>query len=373
MTGFGNVALGFRNAASGFRNAAGAAAAALLLIFGGSLTALAETADPAVSGVAADVAIAAETADTATATETADTATAAETTDTTTAAGPGGTAAAAGNTGLLTAPAPYSYLTTAYRARLPYAESELDDYGRSLTQVIDRGEYYELTNVNLYAHRKYNAEEVENAAVGDRLNIEGKAYTLKQVMDDGTRILERKNYFETTEIRLIPVNPGRGKTGYYVSVKADTAGGTAGSTYAAGGSTGSTDAAGGSSSNIGAAAGSTGNSGETPGIAEGNPSTEEENPGIAAATATEGVDSADIYYGGSIFIKKDCVMRSLLAGDDGAKKEVTAETYLTVDRKSFSPEELFRYGCDAGEGLVLLRGYFTTDQSGVFITYEEKY
>ena len=304
------MALGFRNAASGFRNVAGAAAIALLLILGGSFTALAETADPAVSGVAAA--------------------------DVATAAGPGGTAAAAGNTGLLGAPAPYSYLTTAYRARLPYAESELDDYGRSLTRVIDRGEYYELTNVNLYAHRKYNAEEVENAAVGDRLNIEGKAYTLKQVMDDGTRILERKNYFETTEIRLIPVNPGRGKTGYYVSVKADAAGGTAGS------------------------------SGEPQGGAE-------ESTGIAAATATEGVDSADIYYGGSIFIKKDCVMRSLLAGEDGAKKEVTAETYLTVDRKSFSPEELFRYGCDAGEGLVMLRGYFTTDQSGVFTSYEEKY
>ena len=273
---------------AGFRNIAGAAAAALLLIFGGSLTALAETTDSVTSA---------------------------------TAAGPGSTAAAAGNTGLLEAPAPYSYLTTAYRARLPYAESELDDYGRSLTRVFDRGEYYELTNVNLYAHRKYNAEEVENAAVGDRLNIEGKAYTLKQVLNDGTRILERKTAFETASIRLVPVNPGRGKTGYYISVKQD----------AAGGSTGTAD------------------------IAE------------------LGVDSADIYYGGSIFIKKDCVMRSLLAGDDGAKKEVTAETYLTVDRKSFSPEELFRCGCDAGEGLVLLRGYFTADQSGVFTAYEEKY
>ena len=283
---------------AGFRNTAGAAAAALLLIFGGSLTALAETTDSVTSA---------------------------------TAAGPGGTAASAGNTGLLEAPAPYSYLTTAYRARLPYAESELDDYGRSLTRVFDRGEYYELTNVNLYSHRKYNAEEVENAAVGDRLNIEGKAYTLKQVLNDGTRILERKNAFETASIRLVPVNPGRGKTGYYISVKQDAAGGSTGTADTAGGGSGTAD------------------------IAE------------------LGVDSAEIYYGGSIFIKKDCVMRSLLAGDDGAKKEVTAETYLTVDRKSFSPEELFRCGCDAGEGLVLLRGYFTTDQSGVFTAYEEKY
>ena len=305
MTRIRNVAARFRNTAAGFRTAAGAAAAALLLIFGGSLTALAETTAPTeqeITSAPEDSTALAETADSVTRA---------------TGAGPGGIAASAGTSSLLEAPAPYSYLTTAYRARLPYAESELDDYGRSLTRVFDRGEYYELTNVNLYAHRKYNAEEVENAAVGDRLNIEGKAYTLKQILDDGTRILERKNAFETTAIRLVPVNPGRGKTGYYISVKQDAAGGSAG-------------------------------------IAE------------------LGVDSAEIYYGGSIFIKKDCVMRSLLAGDDGAKKEVTAETYLTVDRKSFSPEELFRYGCDAGEGLVLLRGYFTTDQSGVFTSYEEK-
>ena len=73
------------------------------------------------------------------------------------------------------APTDYSYLTNAFKARVPYAESRKDDRGRSLSKLLDCGDHYELTCVNLYAYKKYNAEEVGNLSVGDRMTVEGKA------------------------------------------------------------------------------------------------------------------------------------------------------------------------------------------------------
>ncbi len=208
------------------------------------------------------------------------------------------------------ASADYRYLTSAYRARMPYAESQKDDQGRSLSRLIDHGDYYELTNVNLYVQEKYKAEDVEAAAVGDRLNVAGKAYKVISIAEDGERTLERKNAFGSTYAYLIPVDPGRNKTGYYIAVKKDIDGGTA--------------------------------------------------------------DSADMYYGGSVYLRKDCVMQSLKTGDDGTRSSVSAETYLTVDRDVYSPEESFRYGYDASEELRTLCGNFTLDEEGYFITYTER-
>ncbi|MBR7057673.1 MAG: hypothetical protein IKI35_02995, partial [Stomatobaculum sp.] len=70
-------------------------------------------------------------------------------------------------------PTSYSYLTNAFKARVPYAESRTDDRGRSLSKLVDCGDHYELTNVNLYAYKKYDAAEVENLSVGERYTVEG--------------------------------------------------------------------------------------------------------------------------------------------------------------------------------------------------------
>ena len=209
------------------------------------------------------------------------------------------------------APTDYSYLTSAYRARMPYAESQKDDNGRSLSTLIDHGDYYELTNVNLYAYRKYAADEVENAAVGDRLTVEGKAYRLVSIGEDGERILERKNAFGTEYAYLKPVVPGRNKQGYYISVR--------------------------------------------------------RNPEDGSR------DSADLYYGGSVFLKKDCAVQSLFQAADGSRSTVSAETYLTEDKNSLLPEGAFLYGYDEAEGLRTLCGYFTLDPDGFFESCTEKY
>ncbi|MBQ7535869.1 MAG: hypothetical protein IJT43_09675 [Stomatobaculum sp.] len=209
------------------------------------------------------------------------------------------------------APTDYSYLTSAYRARMPYAESQKDDNGRSLSTLIDHGDYYELTNVNLYAYKKYAADEVENVSVGDRFTVEGKAYKLVSIGEDGERVLERKNAFETEYAYLKPVDPGRNKQGYYISVRKNLEDGSR--------------------------------------------------------------DSADIYYGGSVFLKKDCAVQSLGLTEDGSRNTVSADTYLTADKGSLQPEGAFLYGYDEAEGLRTLCGYFTLDAGGYFETFTEKY
>lgn len=209
------------------------------------------------------------------------------------------------------APTDYSYLTNAFKARVPYAESRKDDRGRSLSKLLDCGDHYELTGVNLYAYKKYNAEEVENLSVGDRMTVEGKAYRLKEIRENGERVLERKDAFDTEYAYLVPVDPGRNKKGYYISVKQSLSDGSR--------------------------------------------------------------DSADLYYSGTIFFRKDCVMQSLGLREDGTRAAVDAETYFTADRNSLPPEGLFSYGKDAAEDLISVCGSIVLDSEGYVVSYTEKY
>ena len=208
-------------------------------------------------------------------------------------------------------PTSYSYLTNAFKARVPYAESRTDDRGRSLSKLVDCGDHYELTNVNLYAYKKYDAAEVENLSVGERYTVEGKAYKLKEIKENGERVLERKDAFDTEYAYLIPVNPGRNKKGYYISVKHSLSDGSR--------------------------------------------------------------DSSDLYYTGTIYLRKDCVMESLGLQEDGSRASVDAGTYFTTDRKSLLPEGLFSYGYDAAEDLLSVCGSITLDSEGYVISYTEKY
>ena len=208
-------------------------------------------------------------------------------------------------------PTEYSYLTNAFKARVPYAESRTDDRGRSLSKLVDCGDHYELTNVNLYAYKKYDAAEVENLSVGERYTVEGKAYKLKEIKENGERILERKDAFDTEYAYLVPVDPGRNKKGYYISVKQSLSDGSR--------------------------------------------------------------DSADLYYSGTIFFRKDCVMQSLGLREDGTRAAVDAEMYFTADRNSLPPEGLFSYGKDAAEDLISVCGSIVLDSEGYVVSYTEKY
>ena len=205
----------------------------------------------------------------------------------------------------------YSYLTNAFKARIPYAESRKDDRGRSLSKLLDCGDHYELTSVNLYAYRKYDTEEVENLSVGERFAVEGKAYKLKEIRENGERVFERKDAFDTEYAYLMPVDPGRNKKGYYISVKQSLSDGSR--------------------------------------------------------------DSSDLYYSGSVFFRKDCVMQSLGTQEDGSRAEVSAETYFTTDRKDLLPEGLFSCGKDAAEDLISVCGSIVLDSEGYVISYTEKY
>ena len=205
----------------------------------------------------------------------------------------------------------YSYLTNAFKARVPYAESRKDDRGRSLSTLIDCGDHYELTSVNLYAYKKYDAETVENLTPGERFAVEGKAYILKEIRESGERVLERNDAVDTECASLIPVNPGRNKKGYYISVKQ--------------------------------------------GLSDGSR------------------DSADLYYSGSVFFRKDCVMQSLGLQEDGTRGSVDAETYFTTDRNSLLPEGLYSYGKNAAEDLISVCGSIVLDSEGYVVSYTEKY
>ena len=167
-------------------------------------------------------------------------------------------------------PTSYSYLTNAFKARVPYAESRTDDRGRSLSKLVDCGDHYELTNVNLYVYKKYDAAEVENLSIGERYPVEGKAYKLKEIKENGERVLERKDAFDTEYAYLIPVDPGRNKKGYYISVKHSLSDGSR--------------------------------------------------------------DSSDLYYTGTIYLRKDCVMESLGLQEDGnrAKPSSRRPVFLRI-------------------------------------------
>ena len=84
-------------------------------------------------------------------------------------------------------------------------------------------------------------------------------------------------------------------------------------------------------------------------------------------------DSSDLYYTGTIYLRKDCVMESLGLQEDGSRASVDAGTYFTTDRKSLLPEGLFSYGYDAAEDLLSVCGSITLDSEGYVISYTEKY
>ena len=84
-------------------------------------------------------------------------------------------------------------------------------------------------------------------------------------------------------------------------------------------------------------------------------------------------DSADLYYTGTVFFRKDCVMQSLGLQEDGTCAAVDAETYFTADRNSLLPEGLFSYGKDAAEDLVTVCGSIVLDSEGYVVSYTEKY
>ena len=69
-------------------------------------------------------------------------------------------AAAACVTSLAAAPTDYSYLSETFRFRLPWLESRVDDRGRSLSEVRDCGDHYEVTGVSFFTHIKYKADDV---------------------------------------------------------------------------------------------------------------------------------------------------------------------------------------------------------------------
>ena len=254
------------------------------------------------------------------------------------------------------APADYSYLTRAFRARNPYAVSRADDRGRSMTQCIDRGDYYELTNVSFFAYKKYDATDVRAAEPGETFRIDGKAY---EVVDIGPQdadgyseyTLERRDgYGEVTRAYLVPVNPGKNKKVYYIAEKRSSSDGS--------------------------------------------------------------FDSAELYVTGSIFVRKDAVVVSANAGPDGLKKVVSAEQYYTLDRGTLPSvaaggvissesagdsgnaaadsaavdgtasnaasnaasrsEELFQGGYSASENLYLVNGSFAMDENGYVVSFAEK-
>ena len=176
---------------------------------------------------------------------------------------------------------------------------------------MDCGDHYELTDVNLYAYKKYAAEEVEDLSVGERMTVEGRAYRLKEIRENGERVFERKDAFDTEYAYLVPVDPGRNKKGYYISVRRSLSDGSR--------------------------------------------------------------DSADLYYSGTLFFRKDSVMQSLGLQEDGTRAAVDAETYFTTDKNTLLPEGLFSCGKDAAEDLISVCGSIVLDSEGYVVSYTEKY
>ena len=243
------------------------------------------------------------------------------------------------------APTDYSYLTAAFRARNPFAVSRTDDRGRSLTSCIDRGTYYELTNVSFYAYKKYDAADVRATEPGETFRIDGKAYVVKETGPqdaDGYSeyTLERTDgYGNITRAYLVPVHPGKNKKTYYIAEKRGNADGS--------------------------------------------------------------FDSAELYATGSMFLKKDASVVSANAGADGLKKVVTAAQYLTMDSSllpsaaaggviagngngnaadrdfevsapSARSEEIFLGGYREKEGLIVINGSFALDAEGYVVSFAEK-
>ncbi len=217
-------------------------------------------------------------------------------------------AAAACVTALAAAPTDYSYLTSTYRYRLPWMESRVDDRGRSLSEVRDCGDHYEVTAVSFFTHTKYKEDDVvPEAYVGGKLNISGKAYIVESVSEDLSEILlvRKDGYGDASYIRLQKVTPGKNKSSYYIAVQ---------------------------------------------------------------ESAMEGsFDSGELYATGSAFVRKDCVIFPA-----GGTAQVTAEQYLTQDRSSYDPEGRFRGGYNAREGLVVLGGSFELDENGYITSITEK-
>ena len=108
------------------------------------------------------------------------------------------------------------------------------------------------------------------------------------------------------------------------------------------------------------------------------------------ASAAGSFDSSELYATGSAFVRKDCLVfpagstgltESGQASEPGEKVPmtvpegqtmVTAEEYLTRNRTDYDPEGQFRYGFNAREGLITLRGSFTMDENGYITSIVEK-
>lgn len=207
----------------------------------------------------------------------------------------------------------YTALTNAYRLRGTFLQNSTDENGRSRTEVIDCGDYYELTNVLLFVYVKYSEDDVEWAGVGDTLKVNGKAYEVKDISDDGVYTLTRTDgsgYVSYEYLR--PVDAGKNRKRYYIAYR-------------------SSDPSDGS------------------------------------------FDSADLYYTGSVYMKKDCPVLANSLLEDGTLPVISAETYLTGDRALFGADGSFRYGRDASEDEVTLNGTFTLDDGGYIENYTEKY
>lgn len=297
----------------------------------------------------------------------------------------GGVPAGGSMTAMAAAPADYSYLTSAYRARGTFLESRKDDNGRSISEVIDRGDYYELTNVNFYVYRKYSTDEVEACVPGDIFRVNGRAYTVESAADGEYVLARTDSYGETTYEYLRRVEPGKNKQSYYIAEKRSNADGSfdsadlysSGSAFfrkdalisAAPGKTACQDvpaneegaAVQGSQTSEGAASESE---------AAGQESRTEEGTAPEPAAAQEGQES-----------EKD----TMEAAGAAEMADATAMTDMSdmTDMPVMTAEQYFTSGADArgicfdggwfpNEGYAKLNGTFTLDADGYITSFTEK-
>ena len=280
----------------------------------------------------------------------------------------GGVPAGGSVTAMAAAPADYSYLTSAYRARGTFLESRKDDNGRSMSEVIDRGDYYELTNVNFYVFRKYSTDEVEACVPGDIFRVNGRAYTVESAADGEYVLARTDSYGEITYEYLRRVEPGKNRQSYYIAEKRSNADRSFDSAdlYSSGSAFFRKDAL------ISAAPWKT--------ACRDVPASEEAAPGNTVGQdwlAAEGTVQEPQVFEEGVPERMELPAAEDLASDTASQVDdmpdttvMTAEQYFTSDADARGL--CFDGGWFPNEGYAKLNGTFTLDTDGYITSFTEK-
>jgi hypothetical protein len=204
----------------------------------------------------------------------------------------------------------FSSFAHTYRNRDPYLISRKDDNGRSMSTLQDLGDTIKVTNVDLMAYNRYEADTVEDLSLGETFVVAGRAFQVYAIKD-GEMVLRRKDAYGNYEFEYLvkrnTVNKNNGRD-FYIAVKRSEEDGS--------------------------------------------------------------FDDTAVVYTGDIVFSKTCTCYGYRARDDVTVSPVSFTDYSSLSAESFNGA--VKYGLNIGEETFTVCGSITMDDNGIIVSYTEK-